>query len=165
MLAKAIAAWDGKATDYLHSIYTQYSGDAELTPILLTLLSDASCSDAASWLLKYHRQHGGSLAPEQLNQLAKHTNQAMPWQTQLHILQLLKGYTFSERQKQYLAPFSRQCIQSNNKFVRAWAYNLLHELSLQFADLQKDANDIITAAKRDEAPSVKARLRHLAETP
>ncbi len=152
--------WDGKSTDYLLQTYLDYQS-ADFINVLLPLLSDSNTQTAATWLLKQHREQHGSLAEEQLTETCQSLADLHSWQSELHVLQLLPGHHFNEQQRSLLEPFIRNAICSDNKFVRAWAYNALHELALQFTDLQADARDIIACARRDEAPSVKARLRHL----
>lgn len=160
MLIHEIDNWDGKSTDQLSKTYKRFCSSDTFSTELIKLVSDANRSVAASWLLKRHvEQH--ALPARRLTTLARLCKASLPWEAQLHLLQLFAGQTFTPAQTQHLEPFCRQGILSSNKFVRAWSYNLLHELAQQCDDLKQDVHDIIVAAQRDEAPSVKARLRQL----
>ncbi|UTF61720.1 hypothetical protein [Gilvimarinus sp. DA14] len=160
-LERELALWHGKSTDAILHIYQRYYRDADFCAKLLQSLPSPCNQQAASWLLKHYCEQQASLSPSELDTLCLHLPRLAHWQSQLHVLQLLPGHSFSHTQRQQLEPFVRTAIGSENKFVRAWAYNALHELALQFKDLRRDALDTITCAQRDEAPSVKARLRHL----
>ncbi|WP_448250543.1 hypothetical protein [Thalassotalea agariperforans] len=52
-------------------------------------------------------------------------------------------------------------LTDQNKFVRAWTYNGLYELSKQHPEYIKEAKQFFEMAMRDEAPSVKARIRNI----
>ena len=161
-LEQKLAQWDGKDTQAAREIYRQYSSSTDFCPFLLQSLAVPRYQIAASWLLKHHlEQQRVSLQSAQLDTLCQYLTHLTHWQSQLHLLQLLPGHCFSQAQRRQLEPFIRGAITSDNKFVRAWAYNALHQLALRFTDLQRDAWDIIACAERDEASSVKARLRHL----
>ncbi|MDO3380961.1 hypothetical protein [Gilvimarinus algae] len=160
-LTDSIDQWDGKSAKDITAVYNRYYREPDFAPHCIKLLAEPHRQKAASWLLKHHLETGHSLSTAQLNQVCKALDALHDWESQLHLLQLLAGQRFSAPQRQALEPFVRQCLTATHKFVRAWAYNLLHELAQQFPDLAKDARDIIAATERDEAPSVKARLRQL----
>lgn len=52
-------------------------------------------------------------------------------------------------------------LSDNNKFVRAWAYNGLYELSRQYEDLRIETMLLLDAGLNDEAASVRARIRNI----
>jgi len=54
--------------------------------------------------------------------------------------------------------FLRVCLLDNNKFVRAWAYKGFYELAVQYP---KETRQFFEMAMRDEAPSVKSRIRNI----
>ena len=57
--------------------------------------------------------------------------------------------------------FLRNCLVDNNKFVRAWAYNGFYELAVQYPEYEKETKQFFEMAMRDEAPSVKSRIRNI----
>ena len=79
----------------------------------------------------------------------------------MHLLQCLPYLTIDTREVKQLEPFLRRCLQSENKFVRAWGYNGFNELALQHADFKPEVDSLLAAALEEEAPSVKARIRNI----
>lgn len=57
--------------------------------------------------------------------------------------------------------FLRNCLISDNKFVRAWAYNGFYELALQYPAYKTEVKKFLDMAMKDEAASVKARVRNI----
>ncbi len=55
----------------------------------------------------------------------------------------------------------RKCLEDDNKFVRAWAYNGFYELAKQYPEYRTEAGQLFEMALRDEAASVKARVRNV----
>ncbi len=64
-------------------------------------------------------------------------------------------------EKKELEFFLRKCLTDENKFVRAWAYNGFYELSMPHSDYIAQTKQFLEMAMRDEAPSVKARIRNI----
>ncbi len=64
-------------------------------------------------------------------------------------------------EKKKIEVFLRQCLTDGNKFVRAWAYNGFYEISVQYPEYKKETKLFFEMAMRDEAPSVKARIRNI----
>jgi len=50
---------------------------------------------------------------------------------------------------------------SENKFVRSWAYNGFYGLSRQYPEYIQETKQFFEVAMKDEAPSVKARIRNV----
>jgi hypothetical protein len=57
--------------------------------------------------------------------------------------------------------FLRQTLNDSNKFVRAWSYNGFYQLARHFPQYREEAEAIFEMALRDEAASVKARVRNI----
>jgi 3-methyladenine DNA glycosylase AlkC len=57
--------------------------------------------------------------------------------------------------------FLRTNLTDQNKFVRVWSYNGFHELSRQHPEYLEETQQYFEMAMRDEAPSVKARIRNI----
>ena len=57
--------------------------------------------------------------------------------------------------------FLRWTLTDQNKFVRAWSYNGFYELSKQHPEYLDETKQYFEMAMRDEAPSVKARIRNI----
>jgi hypothetical protein len=83
------------------------------------------------------------------------------WGSKLHLLQCLPHLAIDERAKPALESFLRDSMGSDNKFVRAWAYNGFHVLALQYPQYRAEAKRLLGRALKSEAASVKARIRRI----
>ncbi len=145
----------------LQSLYDRISGEAGFCSELVSLLSDPERQQVASWLLKQALEAGQVVTPTDLSPFYRTLPKLQNWETQLHILQCLPYLTIDTREVKQLEPFLRRCLQSENKFVRAWSYNGLNELALQHARFQPEVDSLLAAALEEEVPSVKARIRNI----
>ncbi|MCP4400146.1 MAG: hypothetical protein GY801_22915 [bacterium] len=57
--------------------------------------------------------------------------------------------------------FLKACLVDRHKFVKAWAYNGLYELATQHREYTEETQQLFDMAMRDEATSVKARIRNI----
>jgi len=57
--------------------------------------------------------------------------------------------------------FLEACLENDNKFVRAWAYNGFNELSLRFPRYRERVDGMLARAGVSEAASVRARIRNI----
>ena len=55
----------------------------------------------------------------------------------------------------------RNLSRHQNTFVRAWAYGGLHRLAELYPEYRSEVSPLLEGAKKDEAASVRARLRQL----
>lgn len=158
---KQLKSWDGKSTDDLVELYLTFSKKGSLLDSLIEYLDDDSVAVAISWLIKYCLQQGINASSSQNNQILNHFNIQAPWQTQLHLLQSLPYLAFDENQTKPIERFIRHCLTSENKFVRAWAYNGFDLLASRYPQYRKEADEFMQMAMQDEAASVKARIRNI----
>ncbi|NIB42821.1 hypothetical protein HBA55_24655 [Pseudomaricurvus alkylphenolicus] len=156
-----IAGWDGKSSADIEKLYLKHNPSAELVDGLLSLMAIPETSKGSSWLLKHHLENGGSLEVQQRAELIKQLLPMDDWQSQLHLLQCLPYVTFPARQKKKVERFLRGCLGSENKFVRTWSYNGFYLLADQFPEYREEAQQFLQMALRDEAASVKARIRNI----
>jgi hypothetical protein len=83
------------------------------------------------------------------------------WQSKLHLLQCVSYFKVSKSNRKKLELFLRDCLASSNKFVRAWAYNGFYLLAMQHPQYKEETQSFFKMALRDEAASVKARIRNI----
>jgi hypothetical protein len=57
--------------------------------------------------------------------------------------------------------FLRVSLTDSNKFIRAWAYNGFYEMAIQYPEYKNETKQFFEMAMRDEAASVKARIRNI----
>ncbi|QGQ30444.1 hypothetical protein [Gimesia maris] len=145
----------------LQSLYDRISGEPEFCNALVKLLADPERQQAASWLLKQALETGQDVTRMDWSPYYRSLSELQNWETQLHLLQCLPYLTIDTREVKQLEPFLRRCLQSENKFVRAWGYNGFNELALQHADFKPEVDSLLAAALEEEAPSVKARIRNI----
>ncbi|AWB66671.1 hypothetical protein C2869_09615 [Saccharobesus litoralis] len=164
----AIKSWDGKSKDDIQAIFAEYSAQDDFIYSLICGLTEPEIQDGASWLLKHFleakkKPKNNHLNPAQTQQVLSTLHQLNTWPSQLHILQCLPYLTLDKNSKQSLAAFIRLTMQSDNKMVRAWAYNGFYLLAQTFTEYQTEMHDCLTLAlnDKDEAASVKARIRKL----
>jgi len=158
-LAHALKDWDQKSVDTLLQLYQQYTATVGFVQELIELLNQQEQQTGASWLLKHHLEGGHLLTDNECLQVYQQALGLTAWPAKLHLLQSIPFMPIPACQKDPLERFLRSCLIDTNKFVRAWAYNGFHELSLQFPEFLPESQQFIEMALRDEAPSVKARIR------
>ena len=82
-------------------------------------------------------------------------------QSKLHILQCLPYLDIPEDDSVGLGKFLDACLESDSKFVRAWAYNGFNELSLRFPRYREKVDGLLARAIESESASVQARIRNI----
>lgn len=156
-----ISRWDGKSAEDIKVVFELYRELPDFADRLVELLHDESLQKGASWLLKALLESGHALTPIQekviLSMLAEFEN----WETKLHILQCLPYMRVDQQSAQALYYFLRSNLDDDNKFVRAWSYNGFYELSRQYPEYAEETRQYFDLAMRDEAASVKARIRNI----
>lgn len=156
-----ISRWDGKSAEDIRVVYGQYCELPDFADKLVELLHDESLQKGASWLLKVSLESGQALTPNQekavLNKLAELEHR----EAKLHVLQCLPYICIDQQCVQALYYFLRSNLDDDNKFVRAWSYNGFYELSRQCPEYAEETRQYFDLAMRDEAASVKARIRNI----
>lgn len=153
--------WNGKSKDDIEAIYHGYSNSSDLADSLIKLCSVESANVGATWLLKYGLEHDLHITKTQMGKILKILPEITHWEAKLHILQCLSYFSISKTYKEKVEMFLRQTITDSNKFVRAWSYNGFYVLSQQYPEYVEETKKFFDMAMRDEAASVKARIRNL----
>ncbi|SET74100.1 hypothetical protein [Thalassotalea agarivorans] len=158
-LSDAIAVFDIENSQDLAQVFNQLDV-AIAEKQLSAYLRQGSNLQAVTWLAKYALSK--RLPSDELNEsILLALPQLNDWHSQLHILQCFEHLTFIEALDGATHHFIRHCLCSDNKFVRAWAYSAFYYFSLQRQKFRDEVGDFFTLALKDEAPSVKARIRQL----
>ncbi|MCG8673602.1 MAG: hypothetical protein MI867_29710 [Pseudomonadales bacterium] len=160
-LVQEFLDWDGKSASDIEAIYSRHSDDASLVPRIIELSAQVDFQKAATWLLKRHLEGGQKLEANETVALFELLPQLENWETMLHLLQCLPYLQIGATKKKDVEVFLRKCLVNSNKFVRAWAYNGFYEISLQYPEYKEETKQFFEMAMRDEAPSVKARIRNI----
>ncbi|MBB6523247.1 hypothetical protein [Pseudoteredinibacter isoporae] len=156
--------WDGKSSEDISRIYKQHHMDMGFAERLFDWPNDdPHIQKGLSWLLKRHCDNGATFEAKLSNNLLPHLKTMPHWETALHILQSIASLEISNDQLKAWEQFIRLCLAQDNKFVRAWSYYAFAVLSRRFPNYKEEARQLVEMALRDEAPSVKARIRQMQE--
>lgn len=165
LMLSELNRWDGKSSEDLTQLYNQHADRADFVPELLTLLThNSQYQHSALWLIKHYLESGQSLQTSQCLQLLASGPNLSCWQAKLELLQAMQYLDLAHLppvEQDKLEYFIRHAISNENKFVRAWAYNAFHLLAGVFPQYKDEALQFLNMALRDEAPSVKARIRQI----
>nr|MCP4417173.1 hypothetical protein [Chloroflexota bacterium] len=160
-LEQEIRSWDGKSSTDVDAIYSRHYDDDFFVPNIIQFSEQAVLQKGATWLLKHHLENGQIIEPKETSKIFKLLHKLDNWEAKLHILQCIPFMQIAKTEKEEVAIFLRKCLIDNNKFVRAWAYNGFYEISIQYPEYKKETKQLLETAMRDEAPSVKARIRNI----
>ncbi|MBW9271272.1 MAG: hypothetical protein K1566_16655 [Candidatus Thiodiazotropha sp. (ex. Lucinisca nassula)] len=160
-IRKMLEKWDGKSIGEINRLYDLYRTDDAFITLILPLFKQRDCESGATWLLKRYLEDQKCIDDSLLDEIFKSLASLNHWQSKLHLLQCLSYFKISKTNKRNLELFLRECLMSNNKFVRAWAYNGFYELAVQHPQYREETKTFFEMAMRDEAPSVKARIRNI----
>jgi len=160
-LSEEIASWDGKSAAVLQATYERHSAEMGFVATILAHISDVESQRAATWLLKRHLEAGNSLSVAGCRTVLGRLSVQEHWEAKLHILQCLPYLDIPEDDIVGLEQFLEACLESERKFVRAWAYNGLNELALRFPRYREKVDGMLARAGESESASVRARIRNM----
>lgn len=160
-IEQEIAEWDGKSAIDIKSIYDAHNEDTNFADTIITLSFTKACETGATWLLKAWLESGNTLERAQVGKIFGSLHQLEHWESKLHLLQSIPFMAITDAESGNVYQFLKRTLTDQNKFVRAWSYNGFYELSRQHSSYENEAKQYIEMAMRDEAPSVKARIRNI----
>lgn len=160
-IKQEIASWNGKSSSDIGAIYIRYCDDECFAPTLIELSLNRGFQRGATWLLNHHLKNGHKLEKKESAMLFKLLPKLEHWESKLHILQSIGYISIDTTDKKRVEIFLRKSLLDNNKFVRAWAYDGFYQISLQYPEYKEETKQFFEMALRDEAPSVKARIRNI----
>ncbi|MEP2946140.1 MAG: hypothetical protein ABJN11_17245 [Lentilitoribacter sp.] len=156
-----IKQWDGKSKHDISDIYAKYSAADGFLNELLKIATDPNCSEGATWLIKHALEQKVELDDDQINSFCELIEGVLPWQSILHILQILPFITVPKDHKHKMMAFIRDNTEHENKFVRAWAYNGLYELANTYPEYRDGLSIVFDTAEETEPAAIKARIRNV----
>ncbi len=160
-IKQALHSWDGKSAIDIKAIYDQYSLEENFVNDILELSQSQPYEVGTTWLLKAWLEEGNKLSSSQVSQLYKSLNHLEHWEAKLHMLQSMPYMPMANSIKNKVYQFLKITLMDQNKFVRAWTYNGFYELSQQYPEYLEETKQFFEMAMRDEAASVKARIRNI----
>ncbi len=160
-IEQEIASWDGKSAADIKAIYDAHNEDSNFSDTIIALVLTEACEKGAAWLLKAWLESGNKLEPSQIANIYMSLDQLKHWEARLHVLQSIPFMPIADAESNNVYNFLRITLTDQNKFVRAWSYNGFYELSRQHTKYLDQTRQYFDLAMRDEAPSVKARIRNI----
>ncbi|MEM6379503.1 MAG: hypothetical protein AAF705_14955 [Bacteroidota bacterium] len=159
-LKRTLIDWDGKETESLKAIYTNYSND----PVFVSNLTKWSIQkeelqDASTWLLKHHLDQKNKLNRSQTKALLPALAVAKKWPAQLHLLQILPHLLLVTSDAEMLVEPIEKLTKDKVKFVKAWAYYAFGLMSQLLPELRTEVEQVLQIALEQESAAVKARIR------
>ncbi len=156
----SLKKWDGVHIDYVTNLYKTHCN----TPLFFESLVDIYSNEkdlqkVTTWLIKHHYNNGYSLPQTLTEKLANASGTVEHWEAKLHILQLLPYFKLTDESFVKTYDFVRQCLKDENKFVRAWAYHGMYELSIYVPELKSELEHLCNRAMETESASVKAKVK------
>ncbi len=163
-LSEAILQWNGKSADDIKQIFHSHNASSDFVTELLHGLVNSELSKGATWLLKSWLEDGNSFSESQSLHVINSLEKLDHWESRLHILQCFNHLSVPSSSKIKVETFLRSCLNDKNKFIRAWTYNAWYLFAQSFPEYKAEVEQFIEMAMRDEAPSVKARIRNLGKS-
>lgn len=160
-IKQELAAWDGKSADDIRVIYSRYAEHSSFLVEVIQLIGNTAFQKGATWLMKCYLESGNRLKVNEVNKVYGLLSALEHWESRLHILQCIPFMPIKKTKKKNVEAFLRKRLCDTNKFVRAWAYNGFYELSSQYPEYKEETKQFFEMAMRDEAASVKARIRNI----
>lgn len=144
----------------LRRMYAERVDDSGFFDLLISkCFSDSESQRDTTWLVKHHYASGKTLPEFQVNKLLGICENVAQWETAVHILQLLSKFKLTEHTIILVEDFVRKSLIHPNKFVRAWAFQGMYELSKYMPGLTGELYALCEKALETEGAAVKARVR------
>ncbi|MHA2815162.1 hypothetical protein [Vibrio campbellii] len=160
-ISKDVLGWDGKSAEDIEQIYIEHHTEDVFRSKVIDLCLDELLNVGGTWLLKHHLECGGTLSTEEQQAILIRLPSYEHWESKLHILQVLEHFCITKQTRRVLEPFLRHGLSDINKFIKAWSFNGLYELAVQYPELQNEVSELLHLALAHEPASVKARVRRL----
>lgn len=160
-LTQALLDFNGKSTETLERFAAAHEPDASLVADLCAFAAgaDQNMQAAATWLLKRFGVTGAQLSPGQSETLLRLLLEETSWLARLHVLQMLDTLVVPAALAPALLDALAAQAGGDNTFIRAWSAHGAAALADQHSACRGRVLDLLAAAERDAAPSVRARLR------
>jgi len=162
-----LRSYDGRHADVLKEIAAATEPKASVLrqAIQLSVHGDLAIAQGATWLLWTWLGDGAKCTPKLVGELVGLLPRFEDKWVMLHVARCLPGLELDAPQLDACCVFLQRCYQGRLPFLRAWAMDALHELSLRYEGAAVAAREVMEAAADDPAKSVQARLRRILGLP
>lgn len=159
-LLESLQNWDGVHIDYVTNLYqTHCNAPSFFDDLIEIYTSKKDLQKVTTWLIKHHYDNGKTLPQTLTEQLAIVAPTVENWEAKLHILQLLPHFKLTDESFVKADDFVRQCLKDKNKFVKAWAYHGMYELSIYVPEMKEELEHLCNRAMETESASVKSKVK------
>lgn len=161
-LLKKIQEWDGKHNQLLKEIYTQNIQKTAFFKDLVEIYKkEKTARIASTWLIKHHYDQKNKLQENLIAELFSQCNLAKHWETKLHLLQILPQIKIPKECLNEVDLFVRNCFNSENKFVKAWAYEGLYQVSKSIPEYKNELKLLCDTGMENASASIKVKIRRV----
>ncbi len=159
---KTFESYDGKSVDPFRSV-------AEMLPATPGVLKEltgmaAGGSDAvevgSTWVIKKLLEDGVDPPASTGSRIVRLLGTLRSNDAILHVLQALPYLSLNQRDRTTLHSMLKPLVSTDNKFVRAWAYNGYAVLAKGDSAYRKETLKLFERAMKQESAAVKARIRN-----
>ncbi|MDA9295059.1 hypothetical protein N9Q22_00135 [bacterium] len=160
--ANYLLGWDEKHTDYLKHIYSENINKQNFIKLVTDLfLEDKGLELSTSWLIKYHFDMKETLKNEDIKSVLLNLKNLTHWGSELHILQIIPKIKLSKDLAELLEFEIHNKLKSENKFVRAAAYEAYSEIVELIPELENEFRTVCFDALKRESASVKVKIKRV----
>ncbi len=156
-----LANWRSLTAKEMAAVYDEFSVNPRFVASLTGCMTSNELQVGATWLLKHALESGCSMTPAQRRNFTLSLKALEDWEARLHALQCFPLDAIDWKQRRAVEAFVRNNLKDSAKFVRAWAYNGFYELALRFPEYREEALLVLEEGAREEAASVRARIRNV----
>jgi hypothetical protein len=149
----------------LEALHQRHRGDKNYFRTLVEAVASGSpvLERAGAWLLRRSVAERGGCPAEDWAVVLDALDGVRSWYGRLILCQMLSEQPeLMNGAPVDVAEFLRSCVTDAKPTVRAWSVNAFHQLARRHKEFRAEARRLVAAARRDPAPCVQARLRHLA---
>lgn len=161
-LIEKLNNWDGKESAYLTLLYQENINKEEFFINLVELTHENDDLQLGStWLIKHHYDQKQRLSDNLTYRLILAFPLLKHWGAKLHMLQIIDLLPQDSTTLPYMEELSRKGLENKNKFVRAWSYQGLFEVSKHITEMQPEVLLLCREAMETESASIKSKVRKI----
>lgn len=112
-------------------------------------------------MAKRHAEENHMFTDDETEQFADLLSKPGDWIAELNALQILPYIRINEKVSERINTFVERNVESKNKFIRAWAYQGLYELSKNSPSKLSDLKKNLIRILPEESAAVRARIRKI----
>lgn len=154
--------WDKKHRDYLIEFYAKESNKTNFIHELFEYsISNPNLLNASTWLIKHHIENKNQIDINQKDEIIKLLDFTSEWESQLHIYQIIPKLKLEISNAIYLEPIIYKDLFSDNKFLKAAAFESYFEIIKLLPDLKNEFINICQSSLELESAAVKVKIKRI----